>query len=54
MKKKASIPKSTAGEIEGTQAAGSSPASTSVLFYVRGLSLYMQMAPHSQISFEVI
>ena len=39
------------GELEQQ---GADPGSTHVLFYVRCLSLYMQMAQRSQISFEVI
>lgn len=33
---------------------GADPGSTHILFHVRCLSLYMQMAQRSQISFEVI
>lgn len=50
-KKTRPIPKSVAGELEQQ---GADPGSTHVLFYVRFLSLYMQMAWSSQISFEVI
>lgn len=53
-KKTALFPDQLLVRLRELERQGADPGSTHVLFYVRCLSLYMQMAERSQISFEVI
>lgn len=53
-KKQALFPNQLLVRLRELEQQGADPGSTHVLFYVRCLSLYMQMAQRSQISFEVI
>lgn len=52
--KKALFPDRLLVRLRELERQGADPGSTHILFYVRCLSLYMQMAQRSQISFEVI
>lgn len=53
-KKEAQFPNQLPVRLRELERQGADPGSTHVLFYVRCLTLYMQMAQRSQISFEVI